>query len=388
MIFGSVIAALIAFLAAALTTGQRLYWLLAYTSGLLVVFSLVSVLSALRGVRCDILGLVPRGNRGESVNAIVKVTMKSFLPVGNVQLNLRLPSPLASSRGIHMTVPPRATREYRFKVDLSHRGVYDVGIESVSISDLFGILVLKRAIGGRLARIEVVPAVRDEETLKIQASDMGSESVRAMDEDAAFPSDIRAWQDGDELKHVHWKLTMRRRELIVRTFEETARPDTLIVPDLSQTDGLPEERLTLEDIICEAALGSAKAQLEAGCPIVLPLLSREPAEFACRAAADMPLLQDAMLKVKFDSPYTYEQVLLQMQGRLQRTGGCVMITARLTSRDADTALRMQHMGVNCKVIWVTDNSRSDAMEMLEKLRMEGVQAEKIDPWLFAGGGAV
>ena len=34
---------------------------------------------------------------------------------------------------------------------------------------------------------------------------------------------------------------MRRRELMVRTFEESSRPDTLIVPDLAEIQALPDQ---------------------------------------------------------------------------------------------------------------------------------------------------
>ena len=211
-------------------------------------------------------------------------------------------------------------------------------------------------------------------------------TVRAADEDAAFPSDVRAWRDGDELKRVHWKLTMRRRELIVRTFDEAARPDTLVLADLSPLDGLPEERLNCEDRICEAALGAAKAQVEAGDPVTVPLFGSAPSEITLRAPQDVPMLRDALTRVSFDSPYTFEQVLLQMQARLNRTGALILVTARLSSRCADMALRMRSAGVTCRVIWVTDKSRDDAMALLERLRMDGVEAMRVDPWQRADAG--
>ena len=87
-----------------------------------------------------------------------------------------------------------------------------------------------------------------------------------------------------------------------------------------------------------------------------------------------------MLRVKFDSPYGYEQVLMLMLARFQRTGGAVLVTARLTTRIADMALRMQRSGVATKLIWVSDDDRDESMALIERVKMGGVKAERLDPW--------
>ena len=212
--------------------------------------------------------------------------------------------------------------------------------------------------------------------------DEGPEFRSTATEDTASPSDVRAWQDGDELKRVHWKLSLRKRELVVRTFEESARPDTLIIPDLQQITALRDQQLTIEDAICEAALDAAKAQLDAGYPVRMPLVSAHPSELSAQFPADFAGFPDAMLRAVFDSPYDFERVLMLMLGRLQRTGGAVLVTARLTTRIADMAMRMQHSGITTKLIWVTDDARDEALELMERLRMSGVEAERLDPWGF------
>ena len=81
----------------------------------------------------------------------------------------------------------------------------------------------------------------------------------------------------------------------------------------------------------------------------------------------------------FDSPYPYEQILMLMMGRFQRTGGAVLITARLTGRTADIAIRMQNSGVQVKFIWVSESGRSEALEMLERIRMSGALVQQRRP---------
>ena len=166
----------------------------------------------------------------------------------------------------------------------------------------------------------------------------------------------------------------------MRTYEETARPDTLVIPDLQQVTALRDMQLTLEDCVCEAALGAARAQLRAGDPVRMPLVAAQPREIAGQFPADIPAFADAMLRARFDSPYGYEQVLTLMLTRFQRTGGAVLVTARLTTRIADMALRMQQSGVAIRLVWVSDDDRDESMALIERLKMGGVRAERLDPW--------
>ena len=112
----------------------------------------------------------------------------------------------------------------------------------------------------------------------------------------------------------------------------------------------------------------------------MPLTSQSPAEITGQFPQDLHSFVDALMRVKFDSPYEYEQVLTLMQRRMSRTGGAVVVTPHLTSRIADLAARMQQSGVNTRVIWISDSSLDPSLEMVERLRMENVRVDRVDPW--------
>jgi len=291
-----------------------------------------------------------------------------------------VPSALAPNQAVNVSCPPFTRHTFRQVIECPHRGVYEVGVTRVIVTDAFGLIALGRRPGTRLVKLEVAPRARASRPLRLSASDQGPQSIRRAAEDNASPSDVRAWQEGDELKKVHWKLSLRRRALQVRTYEETARPDTLVIPDLQQVTALQDMQLTLEDCVCEAALGAARAQLRAGDPVRMPLVTAQPREIAGQFPADIPAFTDAMLRARFDSPYGYEQVLTLMLARFQRTGGAVLVTARLTTRIADMALRMRQSGVATRLVWVSDDDRDESMALIERLKMGGVQAERLDPW--------
>ena len=378
-----VLAAMVALLGAGLATGTRAYYLLLCLLLLTLLFSLASALITLFTAQVSMKGVRPRVNRGDRLMTMLTVRHSCVLPVGGLWVTLNVPGGTGGQQEIGVNAPPFTARQFRHVIRCPHRGNYEVGVERISVSDLFSLFEFSRAPGKKLMRVEVCPRPREQQLMPLRASDMGPEFISRAAEDNASPSDVRKWQDGDELKKVHWKLTLKKREVMVRTFEESARPDTLIIPDLSEITALNDQKLTLEDAICESALGAAKAQLEGGFPVRMPLQSVRPQELSARTAVELPAFSEALTRVEFDSPYPYEQILMLMMGRFQRTGGAVLITARLTGRTADIAIRMQQSGVQVKFIWVSEDRRSDALEMLERIRMSGALAQQVNPWIEA-----
>lgn len=372
-------------LVAGLSTGTRIYYYLFFILAAMLLLGLVSVLWTLYTVKFDMKGVRSRVVRGETMMTVFTLRHTCLLPVSSINLTMSVPSAYAPSQSVMVTTPPFVSKTFRHMIKCPHRGIYEAGVTKVCVTDIFGMFTLSRDPHMKLIRMEVQPKSSNVPAMELKSIDVGPERRSRATEDNASPSDVRRWQEGDGLKKVHWKLTLRKREMMVRTYEESARPDTLIIPDLAEIAALRDQQLTIEDCICETCLNAAKAQLEAGYPVRMPLTAARPSEIAGQFPADAASFVDALMRVKFDSPYGYEQVLMLMMGRLQRTGGAILVTARLSTRIADIAMRMQQSGIRTKLIWITDDAREESLEMLERIKMSRVLVEKMDPWTAEAG---
>ena len=362
-----------------LSTGGRVYYLVAALLTAMLLIGLVSGLWALFSVRVSVRELTSRAFRGDRLPLVFSVWHSCLMPIAGIVIEMDVPSQLTGIHEVTVRATPLKNHTFRQLLLCPHRGVYQVGIRRVRVRDVFGLFQFSRKIKTRGTILEVAPRQREGREMALGSVDSGPMYYTRATEDTASPSDVRAWQEGDSLKKVHWKLSMRRRQMVVRTYEEGARPDTLILPDLSGITALQDQALTLEDGICEACLAAAKAQLDAGYPVRMPLICTRPQELSAHHIADLAALSDALMRVPFDNPTPYEQVLMTIPSRMMRTGGAVLVTARLTSRVADMALKLRAGGARIRLVWVSEEARDESLQMLERLKMDGVEVERVDP---------
>lgn len=367
-------------LAAALSNGSPLYYLLALMMGMMLVYALASTLWTLYTARVAVA--CPRRvvTRGSEIALTVTLRHLCPLPVRALEIQLSVPDDVDASGTVEVPARPFAPALHEASFRCPHRGSYAVGVTRLTATDLFGLMTISRKAGGQMARVEVRPRVSREEPMALQSVETGAEHISRMTEDTASPSGVRDWIPGDALKKVHWKLTMRKRELMVRTYEESARPDTLILVDLTPLGAMRSHAMSTEDAICEAAASAATAQLQAGYPVRMPLSAAVPQEVSGQSAVEASKFVDALMRVRFDSPYPFDQVLSGEMRRMSRTGGVVLVTSVLSARIADIATQLKRSGMQVKVYWVTDTQRTEALEMLTRLKLAGVRARQIDPW--------
>ena len=367
------------FLAAGLMTGAQPYYLGALVIVLMLLYALISCVWTLWTLTVSVSGEKNRAVRGDLLPLLLKTHHRCPLGIGSVRLKLSTPGDRENTL-LGVSALPFRRGEYRHGIKCAHRGVYECGVTGAAVSDVFGLFAMSRKIRGGLFTIKVSPRRTRVRALEVKSGELGAPMHVRMEEDAFSPSGVRDYRTGDPLKKVHWKLSARRQSVMVRTYDEAARPDTLILIDLSPIEAVPEAALEIEDNLCEAALNLAAAQLENGWPVRMPLFGSRPAEIAGAAAGDLPAITEELTRVAFDARGAYSDTILQMQSRRERTGATALITSRLTPVIAEQAMTLRAAGMTVMVIWVTDSRRSEAENLVSRLEAAGITAKRVNPW--------
>lgn len=367
-------------LAIALSTGGAIYYMMFWMLAMMLAFSLASALATLMTIRVETAAQRAKAVRGETVAIRMNIRRMTVLPVGPVELEASSPTDDRAVGKITIQLPPLKAKEYRYTMNCPHRGHYQLGVSRVRVSDIFGLFSFSRKIGDDGATVAVSPRTDVIPAMDIEPGELGPQGRTRISEDMASPSGVRPWMDGDHLKKVHWKLTMRRRELMVRTYEESARPDTLVLMDASPVNASRSHVLAIEDGLCDAAASAVLAQLNAGYPVRMPLASAHSVEITGQFPEEISRFVDALTDLTFDSPYSFEQVLMLEMRRVQRTGGVLLITPRLNSVIADCSMRLHHLGASVQLNWVAESITPESLTLKAQLELNGIPVRQISPW--------
>jgi uncharacterized protein (DUF58 family) len=127
--------------------------------------------------------------------------------------------PHAEAREVLPVAPIRRGRERRGAMVVDSRGPLGLGLRRVSLDLPWEAMVYPPLASARRAAL-VGPRRRES----------GATAVRRLGEGRLFES-LREWVTGDDLRHIDWKATARRRKVIVRQYEAERRQQVLLVLD-------------------------------------------------------------------------------------------------------------------------------------------------------------
>jgi uncharacterized protein (DUF58 family) len=144
---------------------------------------------------------------------------------------------------------------------LPFRGEYTVGLSRAVMFDFLKLFSFKKKTNGIL-QVLVFPREFDAEELPQHGEEAAAQPERTFAGEETYGS-IREYRAGDALKHVHWKLSAKSEELIVRQTEQTALSQVTVFCDMSDYHtGSGDRQLELSDAVAEAGLAVCRAAVE------------------------------------------------------------------------------------------------------------------------------
>ncbi|MBQ6233026.1 MAG: DUF58 domain-containing protein [Oscillospiraceae bacterium] len=341
-----------------LALGLELFCFAAAVIALVLLYCAVSILVARKNLTVGMTADTEETLHGEQVAYTLLAAHPLLLPVGQMRAvcvcGARQETHLLTLRSL------RGTRE-TWTRQAGHVGDYSVAVSEAVLTDCFGILKTRCKISPA-GRLLVLPRPFLIAKLAFAQSEDAQTALKRATEDTTMPDDIRAWQPGDPMKRVHWKLTARKRELLVRRYESPMPKDTLILTDCAamprQAD--EEREAKLRDALCETVVAVADMQLQDGSPVRVPLYGEHPTEFSAERAQSLLLLQELLAEQSFRTDESFTRVLSQELKRVRRSGAVVIVSPRLDPALTDLALSFRRMGPNVRYYLVTYEAEQSA----------------------------
>lgn len=322
------------FLLAGLYTGLRIWYLLLLTQVLLLLAILALNLWTVRTFAYTQTLEEPTVVKGGETVLRLSLRNEKPFPLSMMRMRVALAGP-GEERQIAFSLLPFSGREFSFPVSAPYRGVYPLGITTLEITDIFGLLPMafdmRRFPFYRQPELTVLPRAQAPAYAREDVADeklFGDRYLLASSEGSGI-SGARAYRPGDPLRQLHWKKSAQRGELFVRQYEQPAREDLTLLMDNGLHGAEGETALALADTLCEAAACFALHCLKRGRSAVLLALGDTGGVRAgeeALEAEDLPRLLDWLARLPFgtavpDRPFPLEyaregSALMVLTGRV------------------------------------------------------------------------
>ena len=137
-------------------------------------------------------------------------------------------------RVVRLSMAPMSTYHVNNTVRFRFRGTYRVGVSCFYVYDFFRIFRIRVAVDC-FEDIYVMPRKRDGQGSEaIAVADMTTQTTKSpYTYERLEISDIRDYRLGDSLKSVHWKLSSKSEELIVRDYSSGVSDRAVIFCDMA-----------------------------------------------------------------------------------------------------------------------------------------------------------
>ncbi len=231
--------------------------------------------------------------RGESVGLSVTLSNGSILPHPRVVVSFYITDLFGEYDALRtMTVPlgPREVSTFDFDAGFTHLGRYSAGVDSVRISDLFGLFSCTIPNACR-RQVVVRPRLFDLSDVDIsEAEEESASMVKPITADGTDYASVREYRFGDPLKTVHWNLTARSatNTMYTRLFETYVTPSVSAIIDPFAPAGDREELMSLFDGMMEGAASLSRFARSQGVECTIRYLGRgfEPASICLAGEED------------------------------------------------------------------------------------------------------
>jgi len=251
----------------ALSYESKLTFVLFAGVALLPVVSLILLILSGLLLKIEVVPDTAYVGKMQDFELMIKITNRFIIPVSPLLIRGTFQEPdgtVTEDRHLVLNAGPLQKSEYSFGGCIRYRGEYRLGIESAVIYDLLRIFKFKLR-HTPACMVTVTPRrIMLDETNALCADDYDSSITNVSFMDSGSFASVRKYADGDLMKRVHWKLSAKHDELMVKEMEQNLGSSALIITDMHAVSGNADENMRVADACVEAALAITRKIISDG----------------------------------------------------------------------------------------------------------------------------
>ena len=273
---------------------------------------------------------------------------------------------------------PGEIKKINIPFECKYRGSYTLGADEIIIMDFFSIIKLRYKINNKI-QIVVYPKVEQITFLPIQSFDF--ENAKSIENkfigDKTSVLDIREYQIGDNLNQIHWKLSAKRGDLMVKNYTNTVQNKCIIFLDTKKLQINNDDTIIIEDLLVETTASIVYYFLKNNKKI--SLIYQEANNYCCKQASNVNEwgeIYDTFANLKFNGNkkniYLLEDVLNYESNINSIT--LFMITAKVSEELSERLIIYKSQGYEVNLFTIKNTKLTDKNNFeINKLVSQGIK---------------
>ncbi len=311
---------------------------------------------------------------------------EGFIPIPYLTVTMYLEGRILCDdmKSMQISLAPFAKKEFIYEMPLHFRGRYSIGVRSILFRDFLGLFAVRHRPLERKS-ILVKPRIRLIAHKKIPAAMVSEGNVLAGLYESGNDEmvDIRAYVPGDSLRKMHWKLTAKTGNPMVRDMRNELDNDILLLLDVGMAAEQNERTLLQEDCLIEEAVSQSQYLLAHGMPARICFWREEPVVLRTATPGDFLKAYELLSEVKFNQESHFEDVIDNFLDPGTHRSLVYLFTVRLTHGIIEKAIAMRHRGFDTEIFYIiapdTDaaTGRNTAGSLHEQMARNSIRIHRL-----------
>lgn len=367
-----------------LLIGGRLPYFLFYVFALFVIIPLIHSLITISGLNAEIS--VPHNTlyKNDTININYKIKNTSPFLIPYLIIECMTDRTLNRNPSKFITfLQGRTVCKYSEAITLRKRGYCNVGEIELIVQDIYKIYKFKKKILNKKSLL-VYPKIIPLSSFKIASAGYLGEFI-ALDgqlDDKTMMNSLREYVHGDNLKSIHWKLTAKKAQPIVKLYDKISDSKVLIFIDNSVNSYKDDIEERLEDKMVDIALSIIDYYFNKNIDFKLFYQKRnETFEINGSDAGDIKVFLDIFAKLKSDGELIFHEFLINNIEGADRNPNVIIITPRLNKAIGAAALELLSRNLTPFFLTVGDREKNTGFldeNIRKRLVKENISVYPVD----------
>lgn len=250
--------------------------------------------------------------KGDKVTFTVNITNRSFfiLPYISISLLNDKGGVIQKHKINNISLQPFSKREVSVDYIYKYRGDFKLGVSTIEVQDFLGIFKFTLKNKNPLY-ITVYPQIIDIDEFYLSSGYLSDNvsSIGGGQEDISTIEEINKYNYGDSLRKIHWKLTAKTNELMIREYEKIGSRSAILILDLQSNNFELEKNAAIEDKLLETTIAILRYCIYNDAEVKLIYDSKGINAINYSNSLDFQKAYEVLAKVEFNQKTSFKDII-------------------------------------------------------------------------------